>query len=307
MHSDSGTQRFNFNIKYFGEINGKLGIGTKKINQSDLTSRSSIPLNSTMLNKFKNKSNNKKTLKQPIPDLKNEKIIIFSNDPTKLNLEEEKMRQSNKFWRSTKNKFNQEEEKKLRKNLKEINLNERLINNLDFEINLKKNKVDESQNSYRYLNNQTPSILSNMNSISKNAYHSDFYNHLNFQNNFPSNVNKQSLIDLAPEIVLKKEKILARIPYVIKRIRDREFLNVSSSMEGPEAKIGRYRKPKVNLEEVLMLHKSNIRKDVKKFKVKEFQFKKSFKIEKLFSKTSKFSDKGKPDFDIGIIRLNKFE
>ena len=103
-----------------------------------------------------------------------------------------------------------------------------------------------------------------------------------------NNSNKIEVIErikeLSPGIIEKKINNQKRIPYLFRRIHSAkmgiplEVRNVYKIREKQNSMSEYYTKQKINLEEVLIMHNSTIRKSVSEFKVQDFQFKKSLKL-----------------------------
>lgn len=76
---------------------------------------------------------------------------------------------------------------------------------------------------------------------------------------------------LSPYLATKKANNLKEIPFIFRQMK----LNKKKE---PKGNIINYERQKINLEDILIMHNSTIRKSVSQFKVKDFQLKKSLKL-----------------------------
>ena len=163
-----------------------------------------------------------------------------------------------------------------------ININKELIKELNAQMSTFTNQNMKNPfwyNLYRPNNKK----ISNKQSLKQM---SSVFNQTNLiQEN---NNNKIEVIErikeLSPGIVEKKIINQKRIPYLFRRIQSAkmgipfETRNIYKIREKQNSMSEYYTKQKINLEEVLIMHNSTIRKSVSEFKVQDFQFKKSLKL-----------------------------
>jgi hypothetical protein len=217
-------------LKYLGEINGKLGIGTKKLKvnlKDEFNKMNKINKNLFENNNYINSRDsirkvqfrNKIKLKQPLPDIKNEKIIIISDKK-----EVDKNKPSSIIFKKSKELPKSLIEHKLNK----IDVYGNLLENINFE-------VGGGGRSDKILSNDKMNPKNENSKLSKNSINKPFI----------------------PSCYNKKERVLS-----------------ASEKFDPE----RYRKKKVNLDEILQHHNSMHRKEMMSDKISLRHMKRSIDL-----------------------------
>lgn len=147
-----------------------------------------------------------------------------------------------------------------------ININKELISNLNNEIT-----------SFSKRNNPTPS----------KTFQVDFFRKPHHDNSAKKNSFEilEKLRVLSPIVAEKKAKNHKKIPFIFKKMKltknhisVNNTININNSVNSKNNNDSHYEKQKINLEDILIMHNSTIRKSVSEFKVKNFQLKRSLKL-----------------------------
>ena len=147
-----------------------------------------------------------------------------------------------------------------------ININKELINNLNNEIaSFSKRNCPISNKTFQVNFFSKPKRDS---SVKKNSF--DIL---------------EKLRVLSPIVADKKAKNHKRIPFIFKQMKltknhisANNTININNSVNSKNNNDSHYEKQKINLEDILIMHNSTIRKSVSEFKVKNFQLKQSLKL-----------------------------
>ena len=160
-----------------------------------------------------------------------------------------------------------------------ININKELIKGLNFQMNTFTNNKLKNPCWFSCEDNCFPKHKHPISSLTE-------------YNNFSLHIvnNKQMVLEklkqLSPRLADKKIKNQKRIPYLFKRLQSAKLgiplknknKDYPQNNEKQNSVSNYYSKQKINLEEVLIMHNSNIRKSVSEFRVKNFQMKRSLKL-----------------------------
>lgn len=147
-----------------------------------------------------------------------------------------------------------------------ININDYLVDNLNLEI--EEYKVPNKYESHYAMTKQkkkelimprTKRIRNENNDININSF---FKTSLLFK--------KNTLNNFYPENVAKRNQQLKRMPYIIKCMDKKRNNSIYNQPIIDKWYVHRYRKPKVNLEDILLNHNTNERRDLSSAKVQPY-------------------------------------
>ena len=150
-----------------------------------------------------------------------------------------------------------------------VNLNQILVNDLNKEIDQYRipNKYNSCNSSRRAKNLDKSKNLKTKKIKNENnkEFVDDFFKTtLLFR--------KNTLNNFDPENVVKRTEQLKKIPYIIKCMDKRKVNSVYTQPLFDKYYISRYRKQKVNLEDILLNHNTNERRDLISAKIKPYIF-----------------------------------
>ena len=147
-----------------------------------------------------------------------------------------------------------------------ININDCLVDNLNLEI--EEYKVPNKYESHYALTKQRK----NKDIIPKSKRIRNENNDINIHSFFKTSLlfKKNTLNNFYPENVAKRNQQLKRMPYIIKCMEKKRNNSIYNQPIIDKWYVHRYRKPKVNLEDILLNHNTNERRDLSSSKVQPY-------------------------------------